>query len=99
MNTHESDCILFTREQLIFRSDSSLTVRLDFWALRMILLTVEVIIPPGDVVQLDPIQSLKEYVAKTASVCASYNPVFIALKQPYVPLATATVGKIMKEAI
>ena len=99
MDTYESDHMLFTREPLTFHSYGSLTVRFLGIKNDPSRSGLEVTIPAGDVVKLDPIKSLKEYVAKTASVCASHNAVFIALKQPYAPLVMATVDKIIDEAI
>ena len=67
-DTHQSDHILITQEQLTFHSDGSHTVRLLGIKNDTSRSGMEVTIPPGDVVKLDPIQSLKEYVAKMASV-------------------------------
>ena len=87
-DTHETYYILFTCKQLTFHGDSSLTVR--FWSIRndTSYSGMEVNIPQGDVVRLDLVQSLKEYVSKTAEASSSLFSVINAY--PCISVLNAT---------
>lgn len=59
----------------------------------------EVILQPVQDRRLNPVQTLRDYIARTSEQRPKQNPVFLALTPPYGPIAARTVAGVMNEAI
>jgi len=59
----------------------------------------EVTIPNGSVRKIDPIQTLRDYLARTECFRLPHGPVFIGLKAPYGALGAASIARILDESI
>jgi hypothetical protein len=59
----------------------------------------DVILQPVPERQLDPVQTLQDYIARTSHIRSQEKPVFLALTPPPGAIAAKTVATIMNEAI
>lgn len=59
----------------------------------------EVILPKSNVVKIDPVQTLYDYVERTREHRGQDGPVFISLRCPYNAIDSSTVSRILEEAI
>jgi len=85
-------------DNVIFRSDGSLSMVLHGIKNDTSRTGFEIDIPSHSDPQLDPVDALKVYIEKTEKWRAN-KELFIQLQAPYKPITAATVGNILEEAI
>lgn len=93
--------LLFTRNQVKFHDDGSLTIV--FFGIKNDASRTgfEVRIPGNPDVKIDPVRCLQCYLCETENYClqGNTNAVFISLKGPYAGIKADTIANVLKKAI
>jgi len=59
----------------------------------------QVTIPRGNIVKIDPICTLQDYISRTSRNRGQHGPVFMSLKAPFAALGASSVARILDESI
>lgn len=96
-----NSCVAFTfsRDQLMFHEDGSLTVT--FFGIKndSSRTGFEVRIPKSSSSRNDVVDTLKTYLNRTKDQTTEKGPVFISLNKPYKGITATTVSKVLSESI
>ena len=89
---------VFTLENLDFQDD---ILKVTFFGIKNDLQRkgFEVTLPRSNVLKLDPVRALQDYIDKTKSQRGGSGPVFLTLRPPYSAIDSSTVSRILEEAI
>lgn len=99
-DTHVTDKFIMSVDQVTFNEDGSMTVM--FFGIKNDYYRegFSVHVQPCSVSKLDPVCALRCYIRKTSQNRQTVNgPLFISLNKPHHALSSASIGKILEEAI
>lgn len=90
---------IMTTKQLKFEEDGSLTLWLHGIKNDASRDGFQVNIPPASDIKVDPVETLRTYIRRTAAVRPKSDALFLTLRQPYNGLSSATVAKDLELSI
>jgi hypothetical protein len=91
--------LLFTTDCVEFLNDNSVRVTIFGSKNDTNRAGFQVMLPPHSVPQLDPVDTLRVYITRTASLRPPARPVFLSLNAPFAALTAVQIGRVLNDAI